>query len=809
MSYTQLLLDSLRADSAFVATPYGESSPRSSSRRYGSSPSASTIYFPQAAEPVALSAPALSAEYLPTDINECYALLKYQHYLLQQGPTAAPASAPQRLEVTPPVDARPVQHAPALASPFVRRGVKERPGPDAEEVDALRRQLETLREEKVALSAALLESTRRSEAVKREAEAEKAELAFRLGKEAATASMAALVTGAPSGVGRWGGQDGASVATAPPSPTLEFAPPASRISRSGSATSTDDEGGAAAFLGATAIPPADAPSPYRSTASAAFSPTGGMNALLIKHEHLRQQEALLATLKSTSAANRMHAAAMARSYGSESDVGGYGGGMTPLPAPPPVGSGYSLPAGGYSYQLGVHSLHAAQASVFQHRQQAAANAAANFYARQAAQQGRDMGNPNGGAEVWNSYEPSMSGSGESGLNAAQQRYMASLAGGMRPTPAQLYGASSPYGTFSAGDPGTPSSVSSKHRQRHHGGQGGTPYAAHQQQYAQQQYTAQQQQQFGSGGEAPPGTPQAQQQQPYAGQAVAGAPKPLQDAANQAIAGALGRTAADLGVQYEEGGGLMLSGWAQLPPGANAAICSPVSSLPEGPIGYSIYQHPPAGVPWPDSLPFFAPLVEPGIPFLKHGEWAAPRLRVRCARPPPHLPTFAGRTGFPHRRLLWMDISTPADPIVCWQEGAFADPGRVKEKDRLRLIDILDIKAGRMSPILTRSGTEANAGRYMTFSADPRGLDAELGSVEMRDFVFKKFADLFSAYATAQIEKLKGDAITLRVLGIMDNGADAKPRPPDAKPTMPKPAGLPPHARGGGASGWPPASPYGR
>lgn len=148
--------------------------------------------------------------------------------------------------------------------------------------------------------------------------------------------------------------------------------------------------------------------------------------------------------------------------------------------------------------------------------------------------------------------------------------------------------------------------------------------------------------------------------------------------------------------------------------------------------------------------------------------------------------YAGRYGRPHRRLLWLDVSSPSDPILVWHEGDSRQPGRVKEKDRLRLIDIVDIRAGRVGAVLMRSGTEEEAGKYISFSGETRTLDMELPSVEARDFVFKKFADMFQAYATAQIEKLNGDAVTLRVAAIVDGGANNKPGSTAAPPPPPPP-----------------------
>ncbi len=110
----------------------------------------------------------------------------------------------------------------------------------------------------------------------------------------------------------------------------------------------------------------------------------------------------------------------------------------------------------------------------------------------------------------------------------------------------------------------------------------------------------------------------------------------------------------------------------------------------------------------------------------------------------------------------------------WQEGEPRNPAKIKEKDKLRLIDILDIRAGRVGPVLERSGREEDAVRYISFSGEQRTFDIELPTPECRDFVFKKFADLFQAYATAQLEHLSGDNVTMRVAAIVDGGAPSQP-----------------------------------
>jgi hypothetical protein len=159
-------------------------------------------------------------------------------------------------------------------------------------------------------------------------------------------------------------------------------------------------------------------------------------------------------------------------------------------------------------------------------------------------------------------------------------------------------------------------------------------------------------------------------------------------------------------------------------------------------------------------------------------------------------------GRPHKRLMWLDITSPGEPVLVWQEGEQRNPVKIKEKDRLPLIEIEDIKAGQVSAILQRSGSKNDSDKYMSFTAENRTLDIEAPTPEGRDFLFKKFADLFQAYATAQREKLAGDDITLRVADIMDNGADAVPVYPE-----PEMAG-PPQPRGRSRSPGPDGGYYG-
>ena len=141
-------------------------------------------------------------------------------------------------------------------------------------------------------------------------------------------------------------------------------------------------------------------------------------------------------------------------------------------------------------------------------------------------------------------------------------------------------------------------------------------------------------------------------------------------------------------------------------------------------------------------------------------------------------------GAPKKRLMWLDIGDPNTPVLVWQDGDVLDRARVKDKDRMSLIDIIDIKAGQVSAPLRRSGRVQHADKYLSFTADDRTFDVETATVEGRDWLFKKFADLFQAYATAKIEGRQGDSATLRVSGPTWSQLLEKPITP-LRPTRPK------------------------
>ena len=120
------------------------------------------------------------------------------------------------------------------------------------------------------------------------------------------------------------------------------------------------------------------------------------------------------------------------------------------------------------------------------------------------------------------------------------------------------------------------------------------------------------------------------------------------------------------------GALVVSAASLLPPELRGNVVMREAATPP-PGGWNIYQHPPAGTEWPKSMAFFAPLVDPGITILKHG-----------------------RFGYPHKRLLWLDISEPSDPILVWGDSATKQSGNEKDKNRIRLVEIVNIVAGALT-----------------------------------------------------------------------------------------------------------------
>jgi hypothetical protein len=131
--------------------------------------------------------------------------------------------------------------------------------------------------------------------------------------------------------------------------------------------------------------------------------------------------------------------------------------------------------------------------------------------------------------------------------------------------------------------------------------------------------------------------------------------------------------------------------------------------------------------------------------------------------------------------MWLDIIDPDSPCIVWQDGDILDRNRVKLKDRLSLMDIIDIKSGIATPSLRRSGKPQFNDRYMSFCGEERTFDIELPTAEARDWIFKKFADMFQAYATAKQEGLVGDAVTIRVSEIIDRPAKARTNDALARP----------------------------
>lgn len=61
------------------------------------------------------------------------------------------------------------------------------------------------------------------------------------------------------------------------------------------------------------------------------------------------------------------------------------------------------------------------------------------------------------------------------------------------------------------------------------------------------------------------------------------------------------------------------------------------SLYPPPGGWTVFAYPPPGVKWPDTMLFYKPLVENGIPIIKHGEARTARAGVRGSGGAPSAP----------------------------------------------------------------------------------------------------------------------------------------------------------------------------
>jgi chorismate mutase len=78
---------------------------------------------------------------------------------------------------------------------------------------------------------------------------------------------------------------------------------------------------------------------------------------------------------------------------------------------------------------------------------------------------------------------------------------------------------------------------------------------------------------------------------------------LRDYSNSQDVGEYGPPEADVGQQM-------------LPPPGSPVSQAPAYFPPPG--GWTVYMHPPEGTKWPDTMAFFRPLVDTGIPVIKHG-----------------------------------------------------------------------------------------------------------------------------------------------------------------------------------------------
>ena len=112
-----------------------------------------------------------------------------------------------------------------------------------------------------------------------------------------------------------------------------------------------------------------------------------------------------------------------------------------------------------------------------------------------------------------------------------------------------------------------------------------------------------------------GQQQQQQQQGYQGQ------QQQQQQQQQGAGGMSGVEGGERGMQHlvmSPNGNLEVSAASLLPAEAGGVpMCIEVAEEPAG--GWSVYQYPPYPAKWPLTMAFFAPLVDPGIPIIKHGE----------------------------------------------------------------------------------------------------------------------------------------------------------------------------------------------
>lgn len=182
----------------------------------------------------------------------------------------------------------------------------------------------------------------------------------------------------------------------------------------------------------------------------------------------------------------------------------------------------------------------------------------------------------------------------------------------------------------------------------------------------------------------------------------------------------------------------------------------VSALaaPEG--GYSVYVHPPEGVAWPADMPFLAPLLGAGIPVVCID-------RRRLAR----------------EVLLWLDISVPSVPALIIQRGA-RNPHRIRDDERLRLMDIIDIRMG--------SSASMNSERAFTFTGDLFNVVIEAPTQHGASWMFQQFARLFHAYAAALQSGCSDDAITDYVQQFMETAENAEEAAFEESLTSHAPAG---------------------
>lgn len=127
----------------------------------------------------------------------------------------------------------------------------------------------------------------------------------------------------------------------------------------------------------------------------------------------------------------------------------------------------------------------------------------------------------------------------------------------------------------------------------------------------------------------------------------------------------------------------------------------------------------------------------------------------------------GRTGWPHKRLLWLDVSKE-ELALRWGKPELGIVNAEAEEMPIGVID--EVNTGQVSDVLKRSGSKKNADKYVSFVTDDRTLDIE--------FETKAECDAFVMNMQFLLENPSVLQDTL--LHIVHNGL-FKPPAPKAKP----------------------------